>query len=350
MGAHAVGAQEAFEDAYGAWRYSGVFGARAFDPRQPFQISFERDVALAFFHGLGDIAYGLPFYRALGARLRANGRRLIAASEVSAYGVSNAQASSLLSELAGIGVFDEVLTYRGMPAEYWKFHDWTMLDVRVDATAQILPFIYPTARHHRSRLAAIAWQHGIQADAADYHLDLGARAPSAALSSLLQTKLSGPPVLIHFDARSSGYRYPYIDVVIEFLVSRGFHVLSLTSHDFSSPLYTVLPVGRLSVFDTLQLLSAWRPKVISVNSLTWPLAMMTKLDLLGFYMLRGDDGHQFAFPTMRMFSPSSHSAAMNPSVRHARRTADYVVRPQASGLIDYRPGFVLRQVRDFLGI
>jgi hypothetical protein len=343
------GKSEEWNDYLWGRRYSEMFGARRFDPQRPFVIDDSRDTVLVFFHGLGDVAYGIPFFRALRTALNANGKKLIAAAEVRGFDVSNSAAENFLLELKKFDLFDEVITYKGSRAQYWKFYDWSSLDAKFGKETQILPFIYPTTHKMLTRLDAISWQYGIDLKISDYHLDIASQQPSPAFLEFIGgVKLAGPPVLVHFDARSSNYLYPYVENVVRHLIDRGQHVISLTPHELQSPSFTVLPVGKLSVLDTLRFIATLKLPIISISSISWPLSLIAKNEILGFFHLRSSDPHQFIHPRMRMFAASPYSARVSERVHLARPFRDFETWPDKRWLVEYNPRFMIQESERFL--
>jgi hypothetical protein len=109
-------------------RVSDIYGSR------------KKDVILVFYHGIGDVLYGLNFFIALKEYLKKENRLLIAAFDINQNNLSNSVA---LNYVQLFFQFDRVIRYVGSEARYWKSYNTIDIFHRLDrAKVLVLPFHY----------------------------------------------------------------------------------------------------------------------------------------------------------------------------------------------------------------
>lgn len=339
-----MGLIETYSDLRFGFRHRVKYGRHAYWGHHSFRVPNAGDVGIIFFCGLGDALYGLSTLREISERLHAEKRRFYAFTMAATDQYHN---SDLREFLDRTSLFDSVSSVPGRPTEYWKYYDWSAVIDVAPAGCVLFPYLYKTSRQLPHRIDGVRTQFSLPKGARE--IPIPARHPSTYAKDLV-AKLKGARkvILLHLDARSTGYRYPHAAELVRTLIDEGLFVASFTSIDgVEDPSLLHLSPGMLSLFDTAYLLKEVAAPVVAINSVLWPMGLATRNRLLGLHYLKASDGHHFHYDEMRFVSPMKYCVDRVSNGILASPGVDYVDnKERPTIMIDYRPEAVLKWIRE----
>ena len=313
-------------------------------------------LALVFFMGLGDYLMATPFIQAL--RLAQPDLLLYAYASSSADTVN----SPLLADLLRANPeLDKVFTYSGRPGRLWTDYDYRDALKDVPPGFLILPVRYDTDQWIPHRVTALMHGFGLEAPWPVPAPVLPDLPPSAAVSGALQQIAArwGTPsdrtiVCCHFDARSSGYVYPHTQQLVSRLVRAGYGVLSFTPTDVEDDAVLEIDVTKFRPTDTITLLrqlqrSGSNLRIISVNSLMWPISAGLNIRNLGLHIFHDQAVHQYLYPNIFIITPHIYPR-VSPSRLFWAQGRAFENRSDRQGVVfaDYDPSYVFACFERFL--
>jgi hypothetical protein len=109
---------------------------------------------------------------------------------------------------------------------------------------------------------------------------------------------------------------------------------------------------EVSLLAVIEFLEIFKPKVIAVNSVFWPITEMLKLKTLALHFLKSDDGHQFHHNNMYFVTSSKYAfkriKKANGRGMLIRDQIEFTNSPSSAFIIDFKTNFLKSLSADFL--
>jgi hypothetical protein len=331
-------------------------------------------LALIFYMGIGDYLMATPVIEEL--RLAHPDLPIHAYASTSADMTNSPRLIHLLERNPSITA---TFTYEGKPAQNWKNYDFRDALKDIPADFLILPVIYDTDPEIWHRVTAVTETFSLPVKlpvappivrpspmsrpARTLLRDVRQKAsikttdrPRRSQTRHIQSR--GPKggnqeatkriVCCHFDARSSGYVYPFGDIVIRRLLKAGYFVISFSPTGEVDADLVQVDVSRLTPNDTIDFLrelksDGFNLNIISVNSLMWGISACLDIPNLGIHFFWDGSIHQYLYPNIQVITHHAYTR-VSPSQLFLVTSDRYFTErssPSGAALADYDPELVM---------
>lgn len=281
-------------------------------------------IAIVFFCGLGDFLMGTPVLKKLVEKY--NHIKWIAYVSKDQDG-NNSKYLDVL--VRGTGLFNDIRYFHGLPSGInWRSYDYSEIFHSIDSSTLLLPFIYEYDINIRSRFESLCITYSLPVPT-DTHLHLP-WLPSNKRCKIVDDFVqkicnvsnfarNEKIVFVHFDTRSSSYKYAHSATLINKLLAQKVIVVSATPLGIEHDLYFEINLNNFSILDSIAVIEFLAARfsesfsAIVVPSVFWVVLAMFKINTLALMHRHDFAVHNYWYSNIHLISffdpiaiPKSH--------------------------------------------